>query len=231
MPIEKATVQVRAPGPIGDVACFAGPFRSDLPCDTAEASGDAATFTAGPARHLRGVTVVVGFPKGLVAPPTPVLDERWSVSRAVRGHAGDRRAQRGHARSASWPWWGRCSGRTGRDRRFSGSHVDIAFGSETGTDQAVPLMERPITPVEFEPPDKLRPGQVGTLWDEVANPLDVTATIVDLAVRGYLRIDEIPKQGWFGKARLDPRQAQGRRQAQAVRVAALRQPVLAAAAR
>jgi uncharacterized protein (TIGR04222 family) len=61
-------------------------------------------------------------------------------------------------------------------------------------------MERAITPVEFEPPDKLRPGQVGTLWDEVANPLDVTATIVDLAVRGYLRIDEIDKQGWFGKA-------------------------------
>ena len=33
----------------------------------------------------------------------------------------------------------------------------------------------------------------------MANPLDVTATIVDLAVRGYLRIDEIAKQGWFGK--------------------------------
>jgi uncharacterized protein (TIGR04222 family) len=30
--------------------------------------------------------------------------------------------------------------------------------------------------------------------------LDVTATIVDLAVRGYLRIEEIPKEGWRGKA-------------------------------
>lgn len=35
--------------------------------------------------------------------------------------------------------------------------------------------------------------------DEVANPLDVTATIVDLAVRKYLVIEEIPKEGWFGK--------------------------------
>jgi uncharacterized membrane protein YgcG len=35
--------------------------------------------------------------------------------------------------------------------------------------------------------------------DEVANPLDVTATIVDLAVGGFLRIEEIPKEGWFGK--------------------------------
>ena len=40
---------------------------------------------------------------------------------------------------------------------------------------------------------------MGTLVDEVANTLDITATIVDLAVRGYLRIDEIPEKGWFGK--------------------------------
>ena len=52
--------------------------------------------------------------------------------------------------------------------------------------------------MEFVPPDGLRPGQVGTLIDEQANTLDVTATIIDLAVRGYLRITEIPKQGWLG---------------------------------
>ena len=53
--------------------------------------------------------------------------------------------------------------------------------------------------MEYAPPDEIRPGQVGTLVDEVANPLDVTATIVDLAVRGYVRIEEIPKRGLFGK--------------------------------
>jgi uncharacterized protein (TIGR04222 family) len=40
---------------------------------------------------------------------------------------------------------------------------------------------------------------MGTLVDEVANPLDVSATVVDLAVRGYLKIEEIPKHGLFGK--------------------------------
>ena len=35
--------------------------------------------------------------------------------------------------------------------------------------------------------------------DEQANTLDVTATIIDLAVRGFLKIEEIPKHGWFGK--------------------------------
>ena len=40
---------------------------------------------------------------------------------------------------------------------------------------------------------------MGTLVDEQANVLDVSATIVDLAVRGFLMIQEIPKEGWFGK--------------------------------
>ena len=39
--------------------------------------------------------------------------------------------------------------------------------------------------------DKLRPGELGTLIDFEANPLDVTATIIDLAVRGFLTIEEI----------------------------------------
>lgn len=43
----------------------------------------------------------------------------------------------------------------------------------------------------------MRPGLVGTLIDESADVLDVTATIVDLAVRGYLRIDELPHGGLF----------------------------------
>ena len=93
-----------------------------------------------------------------------------------------------------WLLWTR-----GRDRRYVGSPVDQTMGNPTGDSQAVPLFERGVAPVEFAPPEDLRPGQVGTIVDEQANTLDVTATIVDLAVRGYLTIEEIPKEGWFGK--------------------------------
>jgi uncharacterized protein (TIGR04222 family) len=79
-----------------------------------------------------------------------------------------------------------------------GGAVDVAFGEGAG-EQRVPLLHGYDGPVQVEPPDGLRPGQVGTLVDERANPLDVTATVVDLAVRGYLRIEEIEKEGWFGK--------------------------------
>jgi hypothetical protein len=88
---------------------------------------------------------------------------------------------------------------TGRDRRYVGSAVDIAYGSPSGHEQAVPMFEHGAVPVEYGPPEEIRPGQMGTLIDEVANPLDVTATIVDLAVRGYLRIEEIPKKWLLGK--------------------------------
>ena len=80
-----------------------------------------------------------------------------------------------------------------------------------------PLFTGPEGAVEFQPPDGVRPGQIGTLLDEQANPLDVTATIVDLAVRGYLRIEELPRPHWF-PPRLEAQQLKpGRRRAAAVR--------------
>jgi len=47
----------------------------------------------------------------------------------------------------------------------------------------------PIT-VQYEAPDQLSPAEVGTLVDNEADMRDITATIVDLAVRGYLKIEE-----------------------------------------
>jgi len=92
--------------------------------------------------------------------------------------------------------------RFGRDRRYAGSAVDAAYGPGATADGAPPAeVSAPAreaeTPVEFEPPDKLRPGQLGVLIDFKANALDVTATIVDLAVRGYLRIEELDPEGVF----------------------------------
>ena len=43
--------------------------------------------------------------------------------------------------------------------------------------------------VQYEPPDGLSPGEVGTLLDERADLRDISATIVDLAVRGFLKIE------------------------------------------
>jgi uncharacterized membrane protein YgcG len=197
--IERARVTVTAPGAIERVACFAGPTGSTLPCKTAEVDGGSATFEHRDLSAHEAFTVVVGLPKGVVPEPPPILDDRWSVGRAfsitpasVGGFVVLLIAAVGGFGVLAW--------RTGRDRRVVGSPVDIVMGAPDGTsERPVPLFESGGAPVEFAPPAGLRPGQIGTLVDEVANPLDVTATIVDLAVRGHLTIVEIPKSGWFGK--------------------------------
>lgn len=68
-----------------------------------------------------------------------------------------------------WLWWTR-----GRDPRL-----------------------RPIA-AEYEPPDKLTPGEAGTLVDNSVDMRDITASIVDLAVRGYLVIEEQKKDHLLG---------------------------------
>ena len=55
--------------------------------------------------------------------------------------------------------------------------------------------------MQFQPPEGVRPGEMGTLIDEKADPVDVTATLVDLAVRGWLRIEEVPRSNPKKKAK------------------------------
>jgi uncharacterized membrane protein len=56
---------------------------------------------------------------------------------------------------------------------------------------------RPIA-AQYEPPNQLTPGEAGTLVDNAANMRDITASIVDLAVRGYLVIEEVQKDRMLG---------------------------------
>jgi uncharacterized protein (TIGR04222 family) len=201
VPVSEPHVTVHAPQrvDITRVACFAGPTGSSLPCAGALTGGGTAQFTQPALGPHEAFTVVVAVPKGAVSPePTPILDERLTVDNAFTRNAGTIGGALallvlgvGGVSLLAW--------RSGRDRRYLGSPVDVALGNETGVDEPAPLFADRAVPVEFEPPDRIRPGQVGTIVDEVANPLDVTATIVDLAVRGYLRIEELSKQGLFGK--------------------------------
>lgn len=53
---------------------------------------------------------------------------------------------------------------------------------------------RPIAP-QYEPPPGLTPAEIGTLIDNRPDMRDITASMVDLAVRGFLRIEEREKSG------------------------------------
>lgn len=56
---------------------------------------------------------------------------------------------------------------------------------------------RPIT-VAYEPPDGLTPAELGTLIDNSPDLRDITATLVDLAIRGFLRIEERQESAILG---------------------------------
>lgn len=55
-----------------------------------------------------------------------------------------------------------------------------------GKDPKVGLSVAPM----YEPPKGMTPAEVGTLVDDSIDPRDITCTVVDLAVRGYLKIEE-----------------------------------------
>lgn len=177
VPISNATATVRAPAALSQTACYAGPVGSNDRCGGIDAAANGAVYKSG--RILEpgdDFTIVAGLRKGVVPDPQPILQDApreftdyFDLAPAWLALAG--LVAVGGLALVAWLWY-----RVGRDDR---EHETI-----------VP---------EFEPPEKLRPAQVGLLIDERADTLDVTATIVDLAVRGFLTITEIPKEGLLGQ--------------------------------
>jgi len=49
----------------------------------------------------------------------------------------------------------------------------------------------------YEPPEKMGPAEVGTLIDNSVDPRDITSVLVDLAVRGYVKIVETQHKGFL----------------------------------
>lgn len=47
----------------------------------------------------------------------------------------------------------------------------------------------------YEPPPGITPAEAGTLLDDSIHPRDITSTMVDLAVRGYITIEETAEKG------------------------------------
>ncbi len=61
---------------------------------------------------------------------------------------------------------------------------------EVGNDTVIP---------HYKPPRGLRPTECGIIIDEKIHPRDITATIIDLAVRGFIKIEEVSKKGLIRK--------------------------------
>lgn len=193
VPINRAEAVVTLPRDgILQTTCFEGYAGSTALCQKTIEDGKTARFsTYGALGKAQGLTIVVGYEKGMV----PILAvERpksfWEKFIEWPSLATLFVVLFGGLGTVLYKWH-----TEGRDYWF-GQNI---FGKKEEQGRIKPIGGHETVTVEFMSPEKLRPAELGVLMDERAHTHDVVATIIDLATRGYLTITEIPKKWVFGK--------------------------------
>lgn len=175
--IKKAAAFITLPKGISPndikLTCYTGIYgSSEKQCSYRILDNQNIVFkTIRPLYPYQGLTIVLGFPKSIVTPPSFIKNAFWFLA-------------------DNWIlvfflipiftfiilfylYWTR-----GRD----------------------PERRRPIIPF-YEPPHNLKPALLGVIYDEKANLRDISATLIDLAVKGYLKIKEIEEKSFFKKSK------------------------------
>lgn len=186
VPVREARATVHVPA-FSYLRCTAGQPGGNDPCRTAMGGTHVAeqpTFQHGAMAPGDVLVAEIGFPAGTVAASAQVA-EHWTFARAFSPAL----AQLGAALAllllgAAVVWI--VHRRVGGDPRED-SIVDVASFVPVP-----PAREGEPTTHDFRVHHDLRPGLVGVLADERVDPIDITAELLDLAVRGHLRIEELP---------------------------------------
>jgi uncharacterized membrane protein YgcG len=147
---------------------YEGGFGSKEECGYETYDNSGKFYTKRGLKMGEGITIVFGWDKGLVFPPSSWKKFLWAIN------LGE-----------NWifllPIFSFCYMANRWYRR--------------GRD---PKVRESIT-VMYEPPKfdnkSISPGEVGALVDEKLDPRDITSTIVGLAVKGYIKIEETKKEG------------------------------------
>ncbi|MBB6118268.1 DUF2207 domain-containing protein [Nocardiopsis algeriensis] len=185
-PVETTDVTVTAPLPPEALSCLAGEPRSAMYCTASDMGPEksVAHFLQVDMEPSDRLDIVVNYPPG-TAGGEPILTRRWSLASAF----------------AVTPVTGGVFGLLiavlvgglavlirirGRDER--------ALRREAARGDHAPVAQGEHGELRFSPPDDVHPGQIGTLIDERVDIADLTGSVVDLAVRGYIRLEELPHE-------------------------------------
>ncbi|MFA5383463.1 MAG: DUF2207 domain-containing protein [Eubacteriales bacterium] len=150
-------------------ACYTGTAGSTETAGGIETGYNTGQFNT--TRELNageGLTIVFGWDKGIVSPPSALKKFIWALNL-----------------QENWIFV------------FPVIALIVMFNLwyKRGRDPKV----RGAVPVMYEPPkfngQSLTPAEAGTLVDEKMDPRDITSAIVGLAVKGYIKIEEIKKDG------------------------------------
>ena len=192
-----STVQI--PTQFSYIKCTAGSPNSTVPCSFAAAGTEGSqipTFRDGPRGEGEVVAIDIGFPPGGVA-SNEVIEYRWTLGRAFSAKPLPLALALGLLLLGGIALYG-LHRRAGIDRNPEGQISKVGEFVPTGAGQS-----------EFRVVDDIRPGHVGTVADERVDPIDVTATLVDLAVRGHLVITELPRESEFARTDWEIKRIEG----------------------
>ncbi|SOD98082.1 DUF2207 domain-containing protein [Blastococcus haudaquaticus] len=166
VPIDEVTVRLTGPADAISGDCVTGEEGERTPCAAEVDARGEVTASADGLAAGEGVTVSARYPSGTFPDARPVYEDTFSPALA-----------------------------------FSPAPAAIALGLAGLLAVAGPPVLRarrararasgPVAP-QLTPPHDARPAQLGTVLDGHAQRHEVTATMLDLAVRGFLRIEELP---------------------------------------
>jgi len=193
--IRNFQVMITGPADISKTACWR---TRDLktPC-TSSASGTTASYSVDTIPSDEPIQVVAGFPAGTFPGVTqnvtkdPTVVELASEAYSLNPVTGAITAVLGAGAVAGLL---AIRSRKARDEVF----IDLTPGLAPADGETARVGKRrgkANVAVAFQPPQGTRPGEIGTLMDATANSVDISATIIDLAVRGYLTLAPLPKKG------------------------------------
>jgi uncharacterized membrane protein len=147
---------------------YEGGYGSKEECSFEVYENSGKFFTKRGLRMGEGLTIAFGWDKGLVSPPSSWKKFLWAINL-----------------KENWVFFLPI---------FSFIYMFNRW-YQKGRDPRV----RESVIVRYEPPkfdnQPLTPAEVGTLIDEKLDPKDITSTIVGLAVKGYIKIEETKRDG------------------------------------
>jgi hypothetical protein len=188
--VAEFTATVQIPTQFSYIKCIAGSPNSTVPCNFAAAGTEGSqipTFRDGPRGEGEVVTIDIGFPPGGIA-SNEVIEYKWTLARAFSAKPLPLALSLGLLALGAVALYG-LHRRAGVDISPDGQVSKVGEFVPTGAGQS-----------EFRVVDDIRPGHVGTVADERVDPIDITATLVDLAVRGHLVITELPRESEFTRS-------------------------------
>ena len=150
------------------VAGYEGGYGSKEECDYETDDNSGKFFSRRSLRMGEGLTIVFGWDKGLVFPPSSWKKFLWAINPGENWIF--------LLPIFSFLYMFHLWSRKGRDPKVR---------------ESVTVMYEPPQ-FDHKP---LIPAEVGTLIDEKLDPRDITSTIAGLAVKGYIQIEETKKEG------------------------------------